>query len=158
MCCFNGKLCSKLPDLFLNSRNISENIQNPLEMINYEQFNEAEKKSVPQAEAEIDMKNVKSLFTVYPEGDPRLVYRKFKSNTATGENRLFSGYLVNLQKLSKGKNASLTQYSSHSEFSQANNATYVKEDRSNLIFNSAFESGNLFAAYKVHHFIANTQI
>lgn len=104
--------------------------------------------STNETEADLrDRHGGRSLFSLYPEGDSRLVYRKYKSNTTMGENRVYSGYLIDLQKLSKGKD-SVIQYRSQSN-SGDTMGTIIKNDGTHLVFNSLFESGNLFAAFKV---------
>lgn len=93
----------------------------------------------------------RSLFSLYLEGDPRLVYRKFKSNTASGENRVYSSYLIDLQKLSKSQNP-IVQYNQQNDMDNDEDnrpmETISKKEEFNLVFNSSFESGNLYAAFK----------
>lgn len=142
-------LCRKLPDFNREIYFPTQKAHNPQECSDVEPQVIKNKKETVQSELEAEAKAGKSLFTIYPEGDPRLVYRKFKSNTTTGDNKLYSGYLVDLQKLSKMKDSALIQYHPQSELAHVNES-YVKEGGTHLIFNSSFESGNLFAAFKVN--------
>lgn len=146
----------KLPDFHGNKSTDSKQIDKTSEKsTNLDEI--AEKTTTCATETETESKSGKTLFSTYPEGDSRLVYRKYKSNAvAIGENRIFAGYLVNLQKLTKGNNSTLKQYYSHQE-NMSSHESYVKQGHSHLIFSSSFESGNLFAAFQVasHNFEHN---
>lgn len=86
----------------------------------------------------------KSLLTLYPEGDPRLVYQKYQSNAIfDSDNRLYAGLFVSLSKLAKGQNAVMYQKT------QNNTGSKLTNDPTSLLFDSAFESGNLFAAFRI---------
>ena len=86
----------------------------------------------------------KSLFTLYPEGDTRLVYRKY-ANQGDWQltQKCFASYLINIKKAGK---FAKTQY----QTSGGNTVRAMpKQDNDTLVFDSTFESGNLYSAYKV---------
>lgn len=116
----------------------------------YPYCNQAYESKLPEQTYLEDTGSMKSLFTLYPEGDPRLVYQKYKPNAVlNAENRLYAGYLVDLSKLGKGKNVLQTQYSEQDNNNGRNSYPKVTSDPTSLVFNSAFESGNLFAAFRI---------
>ena len=88
----------------------------------------------------------KTLFTLYPEYDLRLVYKKYKKTKAFEmEDRIYATYFVNLSKLLKNAETAKIQYEN-----QISSIEELKPiDTNTLCFNSTFESGNLFSAFKV---------
>jgi len=88
-----------------------------------------------------------TLFTIYPKSDPRIVYKRHKTE---GEwhmkSKFYANYLVNIANLIKNKDDK-AQY----EDVEKNKGFDIEgvTTQTGLQFNSLFESGNLYTAYKV---------
>ena len=88
----------------------------------------------------------RSLFTLYPQDDHRLIYQKYRSDAGlSAEKKSYAGYFVNLHKLGKSTNKLQVQYTD----SQSIVNTEQIADSTSLVFDSRFESGNLFAAFRI---------
>lgn len=89
--------------------------------------------------------SLRTLFTLYPEGDKRLVYKKYANQGDwMSEQKGFANYLINVSKID---NSIKIQYKNQEENqSQLNSQQNAKET---LHFEATFESGNLYSAYKV---------
>jgi len=85
-----------------------------------------------------------NLFALYPEEESCLVYRKYENQGDWQlEQKNFANYLVNINKIINTNNPQAR----NRELSQSQ--TNIEPDSKSLIFDSNFESGNLYAAYKV---------
>ena len=86
---------------------------------------------------------------MYPESDPRLIYKKYKNEkNFEMEDKIYASYFVNISTLLKtSKPAKILLDDQYNSIEQLK-----PKDLNTLTFSSMFESGNLFSAFKVYQY------